>query len=145
MNKITLVLAESGRDIARCFPVMAQLRPHLVEAEFVARVRRTFAENYRLAFLADEAGVVRSVAGFRIMDLLYSGRTAYVDDLVTDGDSRSRGHGDRLFDWVVAQARSLGCAEFSLDSGTQRIDAHRFYLRKRMKIACFHFSLSLPA
>ena len=143
MTKITLALAESDTDIARCFPVMAQLRPHLVEADFVARVRRMSAENYQLAFLADDAGVVRSVAGFRLMEKLHSGRTLYVDDLVTDATSRSRGHGDRLFDWLVARARALGCDEFSLDSGTQRVDAHRFYLRKRMKIACFHFSLPL--
>jgi GNAT superfamily N-acetyltransferase len=77
------------------------------------------------------------------MEMLYSGRTLYVDDLVTDAASRSRGQGDRLFDWLVARARARGCEEFSLDSGTQRVDAHRFYLRKRMKIACFHFSLPL--
>jgi hypothetical protein len=31
-----------------------------------------------------------------------------------------------------------------LDSGTQRVEAHRFYLRKRMKISAFHFALPLP-
>jgi GNAT superfamily N-acetyltransferase len=145
MNQPTVALAESDSDIARCFPVMAQLRPHLVECDFVARIRRIGAEGYHLAFLADDAGVVRSVAGYRVRDLLYSGRTLYVDDLVTDAASRSRGYGDRLFDWLVAQARALGCDAFSLDSGTQRVDAHRFYLRKRMKISCFHFSLPLKS
>lgn len=58
---------------------------------------------------------------------------------MTDSAVRSRGHGDRLFDWLVAHA----CVHFSLDSGTQRVDAHRFYLRKRMRISCFHFELPL--
>jgi GNAT superfamily N-acetyltransferase len=138
-----IALAETDADIARCFPVMHQLRPHLVEAEFLTRVRQQQRENFQLAFAADAAGTVRSVAGFRIMEMLFSGRTLYVDDLVTDAAVRSQGFGDKLFDWLVAHARTRGCAMFSLDSGTQRVDAHRFYLRKRMKIASFHFSLPL--
>ena len=137
-----LALAETDADIAACFPVMSQLRPHLVAGEFVGRVRRMIPGGYRLGYLAD-AGAVRSVAGFRIMDLLFSGQTLYVDDLVTDASARSNGYGDKLFDWLVAHARAAGCDHFSLDSGTQRVDAHRFYLRKRMKIASFHFALPL--
>lgn len=138
-----IALAETDAAIARCFPVMVQLRPHLDAANFVVRIRRQQTQNYQLAFATDDTGEVRSVAGFRVMEMLHSGRTLYVDDLVTDAAVRSQGHGDRLLDWLVAHARSLDCDEFSLDSGTQRVDAHRFYLRKRMKIASFHFSLRL--
>jgi GNAT superfamily N-acetyltransferase len=143
MSQSRIALAESDADIARCFTVLVQLRPKLVEAEFVARVRSMAAENYRLAFLADESGSVRAVAGFRLMNMFHGGRVCYVDDLVTDSASRSQGHGDQLMDWLVAQARSLGCDSFTLDSGTQRTEAHRFYLRKRMNISCFHFELPL--
>jgi GNAT superfamily N-acetyltransferase len=143
MNPSTIAHAETDADIARCFPVMFQLRPQLIEADFVSRIRRMQKESYQLAFLSDADGVVRSVAGFRRMEMLHSGITLYVDDLVTDAATRSRGYGDQLLDWLVTRARSEGCDEFSLDSGTQRVDAHRFYLRKRMKIASFHFSLRL--
>ena len=137
-----IALAESDSAIQRCFAVIAQLRPHLHSSEFVARVRNQEREGYRLAFL-EENGVVRSVAGFRPMTTLYAGTTLYVDDLVTDAAARSQGYGDRLFVWLVKHARSLGCDTFHLDSGTQRVDAHRFYFRKRMRIACFHFELPL--
>ena len=143
MNSSTIALATSDSDIARCFPVMVQLRPQLAQADFVGRVQRMRSQGYQLASLRDDAGLVRSVAGFRQMDMLFSGKTLYVDDLVTDSASRSQGHGDRLFDWLLDWARKEGCDEFSLDSGTQRVDAHRFYLRKRMKISSFHFSLPL--
>jgi GNAT superfamily N-acetyltransferase len=143
MTPSTITLAETDAHIARCFPVMVQLRPQLIEAEFVSRIRRMQNESYNLAFLSDANGTVRSVAGFRRMDMLHSGTTLYVDDLVTDAATRSQGYGDQLLDWLVNRARSEGCDEFSLDSGTQRVDAHRFYLRKRMKIASFHFSLRL--
>jgi GNAT superfamily N-acetyltransferase len=124
---------------------MAQLRPHLVEQEFLPRVRRMQQGSYQIAFVEDSERAVRCVAGFRTLDLLHSGKTLYVDDLVTDANSRSHGFGDQLIDWLVARARSDGFEEFSLDSGTQRVDAHRFYLRKRMKISSFHFSLPLKS
>jgi len=143
MTQTRIRLAETDADIARCFPVMSQLRPHLIEAEFVSRVRTQQKENFHLAFAVDETDTVRSVGGFRIQHTLFSGKTCYVDDLVTDGTHRSKGYGDQLFDWLVAKARELGCHHFSLDSGTQRVDAHRFYLRKRMVISAFHFQLPL--
>ena len=57
--------------------------------EFAGRVEAQQAQGYRLAFLEDEGAVV-AVAGFRVMDMLATGRTLYVDDLVTDEAWRSR-------------------------------------------------------
>jgi hypothetical protein len=85
-------IADSDEDIRRCFPVMHHLRPHLIEDEFVPRVRRMHSNGFHLAFL-EEDGVVRAVAGYRYLDLLFSGMTLYVDDLVTDPERRSSGHG----------------------------------------------------
>jgi len=142
MSSIHLALAESDADILRCFPVMLQLRPHLVEAAFVARVRRMQTEGFLLARL-EEDGAVRAVAGYRYHEKLFSGRTLYVDDLVSDPAQRSRGHGARLLTWLAAQARARDCDVLELDSGVQRFDAHRFYFRERMKISSYHFIRSL--
>ncbi len=122
---------------------MAQLRPHLLEREFVARVRRQNQQGgYTLAWVED-GGAVKSVAGFRISESLFYGRFLYVDDLVTDEGSRSKGYGETLFDWLADHAKSKGCQALALDSGVQRFAAHRFYLRKRMDILCHHFALKL--
>jgi GNAT superfamily N-acetyltransferase len=127
----------------RCFPVMAQLRPHLKESEFLDRIRRQGRDSgYALAFL-EEDGSVHSVAGFRVSESLYYGRFLYVDDLITDESSRSKGQGGQLFDWLVAYAKKAGCDALALDSGVQRFAAHRFYLKKRMDILCHHFALKL--
>jgi len=136
-------LAETDADLQRCFPVMHQLRPHLAADGFVARIRGMEREGFRLALLEDDAGTVRAVAGFRVQDMLAHGRTLYVDDLVTDDQARSRGHGATLLRWLVARAQAAGCHQFSLDSGTHRRDAHRFYFRERMHIASYHFALPL--
>jgi GNAT superfamily N-acetyltransferase len=142
-TQVVIALATSDEDIRRCFPVMLDLRTHLMDAEeFLRRVRHQFTEGYELVFLTD-AGEVRAVSGFRIFSSLADGRVMHVDDLVTDGTQRSRGYGDRLFDWLVARARAGKCDRVRLDSGVQRYAAHRFYLRKRMSIVAHHFVLEL--
>ena len=135
-------IATTPEEIDRCFPVMSQLRPLLVAGEFFARVHAQQAEGYQLAFLEYQNAIV-SVAGFRLQNMLSSGKTLYVDDLVTDAAARSQGHGEAMLQWLIALAREADCDTFSLDSGTHRQDAHAFYLRERLRITSFHFSLSL--
>ncbi|KPC91164.1 GCN5 family acetyltransferase, partial [Streptomyces sp. NRRL F-6602] len=63
----------------------------------------------------------------------------YVDDLVTAEAARSTGAGRELVAYLEDRARELDCRVLDLDSGTQRTDAHRFYLRERFSISAFHF------
>ena len=135
-------LAQTPEEILRCFRVMAHLRPYLLEAEFVGRVQAQQEQGYRLAYLEDEGAPV-AVAGYRVMEVLSTGRTMYVDDLVTDETRRSRGYGKAMLDWLQARAREGGCETFSLDSGTHRHDAHAFYFRERMRVTSFHFAKKL--
>ncbi len=135
-------IASSDRDIARCFAVLSELRPHLQESTFVAMVRDMETQGYRLVFIED-GGAVVAVAGYRIFTSLVMGRNLYVDDLVTSDKARSKGYGKALMDWLRDFARESGCAYLHLDSGTQRHRAHRFYLREGMDIASFHFSEKL--
>ncbi len=125
------------------WPVVRQLRPHLDEAGFLARVAQQRAEGYRVVALCDEAGVCVAFAGFRLASMLARGKALYVDDLVTADGTRSRGHGARLLRWLVAESRRLGCERLHLDSGVQRHAAHRFYLRHGFDISAHHFGLAL--
>jgi GNAT superfamily N-acetyltransferase len=138
----TIQIATTPAEVDRCFAVMSQLRPALIAAEFASRVQAQQAEGYQLAFL-EHNGAVVSVAGFRIQNMLSSGKTLYVDDLVTDAAARSQGHGEAMLQWLIALARDAGCNSFSLDSGTHRQEAHAFYLRHRLRITSFHFHLPL--
>ena len=121
---------------------MRELRPHIPAIDFAARVFNQQKEGYQLVYLELD-GVVRSVAGFRILSLLFSGSTLYLDDLVTHDSDRSRGFGAALFDWLVAYAKEQGCEYLTLDSGVQRFAAHRFYLNQGMDITSHHFQLKL--
>ena len=134
--------ADDPATLRAAWPVVAQLRPHLDEGAFLAQALRQQAEGWRATVLL-EGGVVRAFAGWRVQEMLAHGRLLYVDDLVTDSTARSAGHGKALLDWLKAQATALGCRSLQLDSGTQRIDAHAFYLRERLRIVSFHFSGAL--
>ncbi len=137
-----IVLAATPEQVGRCCAVMRELRPHIKAIDFASRVLHQQSEGYQLALLETD-GAVRSVAGFRILNLLFSGRTLYVDDLVTRDSDRSRGYGAALFEWMVDYAREQTCDYLSLDSGVQRFGAHRFYLRRGMDITSHHFQLKL--
>jgi GNAT superfamily N-acetyltransferase len=135
--------AKSGKEIARCYPVMRELRTHLsTPDEFVERVQRQQKDGYRIVYL-EAGGKIRAVAGYRLSESLFAGRFLYVDDLVTSAKDRSAGFGGQLFDWLVRFARAQKCQHLELDSGVQRFDAHRFYLMKRMSISSHHFTLKL--
>lgn len=141
---VLIQLATTPAQIARCFPVMQQLRPHFEQDGFVEQVTRQQEQGYRLAAIEAD-GEVRAVAGYRFIETLAWGRIMYVDDLVTDDAERSQGWGGRLLDWLIETAREEGCQQFHLDSGVQRFGAHRFYLMKRMQITCHHFALNLDS
>lgn len=130
--------AVTDQDIADCFEVMAELRPHLDRATFVPLVRSMEAEGFRLACIRNGGRVV-AVAGYRISINLFCGRNLYVDDLVTAETERSQGHGRTLLDWLRGVAREHGCRWLHLDSGVQRKRAHQFYLREGLELSSYHF------
>lgn len=134
--------ARSDLDIAQCFPVMVQLRPHLDPAEFVSRVQRQQQVGYHLVYLEVDAAV-QAIAGFRIFETLAHGKVLYIDDLVTDVSAHGNGYGSALIDWLIQYARSQDCASLQLDSGVQRSQAHRFYFGRDMTITAFHFAIQL--
>jgi GNAT superfamily N-acetyltransferase len=135
-------IAETDSEIARCFDVMVQLRPHLQRAGFVAEIRRLQQDGFQLAYHEVDGQVV-AVTGFRISSNLHLGRHLYVDDLVTDAAQRSHGYGGVLLDWLTQRAIEASCAHLHLDSGIQREGAHRFYLSHGLALTSFHFDRPL--
>lgn len=131
----------SDEEIISTFEVMNQLRTHVPKDQYLERVRRQHqVGQYNLvAVIEDDA--VRCVAGYRFVECLAWGKFVYVDDLVTDGNARSNNCGKQIMSWLANEAKENGCDQLHLDSGVQRHAAHRFYLRERMDITCYHFAM----
>lgn len=133
--------ATTDSEIIACYPVMRELRPHIVQDQFLSRVRHQEKTGYRLAFVEASDGLV-AVAGFRVGENLAWGRFLYVDDLVTLPSQRSKGFGTHLLSWLREFAGKEGCGQIHLDSGVQRKAAHRFYEREGLSISSFHFVIA---
>jgi len=139
-----LRLAETDADVRRCFPVLRELRPHLIDKDdLVARVQTQRAQGYKLAFAETATGTVASVAGFRLVQNLAWGRVLYIDDLATLSTARGLGLASALMRALILHAQALGCDAIHLDSGHARHDAHRLYLNHGFRITSHHFALAL--
>lgn len=148
-QQIAEVLEIAAGDTARTYAAFCVLRagrPVMasVEAftEWIDQHQRP--EGYRLvaACLPDMQDAV-AAAGFRVQHQLSRARLLYVDDLVTLPGYRLSGYAAQVFAWLVEEARRLGCEQLHLDSGHQRHDAHRFYLKHGMVMNAHHFSLAI--
>ena len=140
----TLVDLEPGdpRLEADVLPVLRELRPHLTAASFAAVYERGYPQGLRfMAAYLD--GRCVGVAGWRIVANTSTLLKLYVDDLVTTEGARSQGVGRELLIELAQRAQAAGCSVLDLDSGVQRADAHRFYMREGLTISSFHFSRSL--
>ena len=122
-----------------------QLRPHL-PVEYARRMKEVFVGGGEMAVAVgaqgdevDEGEQVRGLCVFRVVDRTVNGRELYCDDLVSDESKRSIGVGHALVAYMEALARERGCNVFTLDSGTQRQQAHKFYFREGFTVTAFHF------
>src|SRR5688572_23780766 len=135
-------------ETALAYPAMLLLRPAIgSEEDFVRRVNKTQRpEGYRLiGAFADGDSSAAAVAGFRLVHHLAWGDVLYCDDLSSRPEFRRQGHASNLLDWMIEEARRLGCTQFHLDSGVgiDRQAAHRLYMNKGMRISSHHFQLDL--
>ena len=142
VREIRIRRLNSKPALKAAFGVMVELRPHLDLQGFLELVATMRDEGYQLAGLY-ENGLIKAVAGYRVLTMLVRGRSLYVDDLVTTASLRGKGYGSQLIDWLVAEAGRLRCNEFHLDSGVQRFGAHAFYFARGMHIASYHFARGL--
>lgn len=119
-------------------PVLQELRPHLTPDVLEQVLRDGTPQGLRFT-AAFRDGTCLAVAGWRIVVNTSTLRKLYVDDLSTTSTARSTGVGGALLAELRNRARLEGCYVLDLDSGVQRHDAHRFYLRERMDITSHHF------
>jgi GNAT superfamily N-acetyltransferase len=124
-------MVELGREVGS---------PH----DFAIRVDRELRpEGYRLIGVFEGEEQAAATAGFRTRHDLVHGRHLFIDDLATRAAFRRRGHASAMLDWLKAEARRQGCLYLTLESGVNRHDAHRLYLRHGMDITSYHVKLRI--
>ena len=127
--------------LSQAEPVLRQLRPH-IEQNYAEKMQRVFAGGGQMCVVVKNSAVV-GVAVFRVFEHTFNNIAFYVDDLITDEAHRSMGVGHALIAYLEQEARALGCTCISLESGTHRTMAHKFYFREGFVIPSFSFRKSL--
>lgn len=125
----------------RAESVHRQLRLTL-PPDYARRMQEIFVAGAEMAIVV-EGDAVRGVCVFRMLNNTSSGLALYCDDLVADETTRSTGVGRAMIAYMEAIARERGCHVFTLDSGTQRQKAHKFYFREGFTVTAFHFAKPL--
>jgi GNAT superfamily N-acetyltransferase len=97
----------------------------------IRRLEAVIAKDRSVVLVADEN---ETLVGFATVYLdivsVRFGQRAWVEDLAVAPNRRSTGIGKALLDAAKSWARDQGAARLELESGSGRIDAHRFYERE---------------
>lgn len=133
-----VVTATAQEDLQLCEAVILELRPHLKGKNLWEQYRKQSEESYQILYVRENEKAVAFI-GYRTLNMLYSGKTLYIDDLCTLPESRGKGYAGMLLDKVFAIAKANNCDTVSLDSGHHRYTAHRLYLNKGFDIVDHHF------
>jgi len=108
------------------FPIINQLRTDITETEYLMLLREMQKDGYKLVALFNNDKIV-SLAGVSWRTNFYNKRHLFIYDLVTDSEHRSFGYGEKLLSYIHKWAKEQGASYVALESGVQRIEAHRFY------------------
>ena len=89
------------------------------------------ASHIQLVVAEDEDGAVIGCLQLCILPGLSSqgASRGLIEDVRVAAHCRSRGVGEKIVQWAVAEARAKGCALVELLTHNTRIDAQRFYAR----------------
>jgi GNAT superfamily N-acetyltransferase len=135
-NIIQLV---QDKEFHKCWLLVRELRPHVSQQEFVKAISEMRHEGYTPVFIQEGEEIV-AYAGFREMQMLFSGKIIYIDDLVTAPIHRGKGYASRLLDHIIEIAKSKNLKGVHLDSGYLKNEAHRLYLNKGFILRAHHFA-----
>ncbi|WP_143310909.1 GNAT family N-acetyltransferase [Chitinophaga vietnamensis] len=142
----TVHYATDDAALEACKDVILVLRPHIAAERLIPMIKEMQEEDgYQLVYVtADEdPSKVAAVAGFRHMHKLHSGRTIYIDDLVTSPHHRNKGYAALLLDHVHNLAKKQGVDNLQLDSGHALAPAHKLYFKQGYYISAHHFTQKL--
>lgn len=127
---VVLRHAHSKEELAACFPIAMQLRPHLKSVDaWVERATDMATEGYRV-LAAWDGDQVLAMAGYRIMENLIHDHFLYVDDLVTSEGDRGKGLGSTLLTELSAIGVDEYCGRLVLDTAATNERARHFYKRE---------------
>ena len=126
VGAIVAMLADDPLGSAR-----ERLEDPLPASYFRAFEALEHASHIQLVVAEDEDGAVIGCLQLCILPGLSSqgASRGLIEDVRVATHCRSRGVGEKIVQWAVAEARAKGCALVELLTHNTRVDAQRFYAR----------------
>ena len=126
-------------DIAILIPALLELRTNRTEAELYNLLKIQLSSGEYQVYYIGNSTMAFAVAGVRTLNFLHSGKTLYIDDLITHSSYRNQGFGSQLLDFIKQFVKENNYEHLSLDSCFQRKEAYRLYLNAGFEVASLHF------
>ena len=101
-------------------------------AQAQRRLARAIESDTAAVLVAEASGAaVGLCTAYLDLDSVRFGSRCWVEDLVVDPEQRGGGAGAALLDAAAEWARAQGATHLELDTGLARVDAQRFYERRK--------------
>lgn len=127
------------KEYLNAYNILVQLRTDITKESYLYLLKEMKKDGYMLFGLYKDKELV-SLVGFSLRVNFYNKRHVFVYDLVTDIKYRSLGYGEELLNFVDKWAKENNTEYVALESGIQRVEAHKFYEKKLSYIKwCFSF------
>lgn len=126
------------------FQLHQQLRPAITDFDYYTKqIQTMLSEGAKLILARNEQGQLAALALYRMHHNTYQHKLCFLEDLVVNEQVRDTGVGTQVITYLEQHASKQGCHYLSLDSGTFRTRAHKFYYMNNYIADCFHFSKKL--
>lgn len=114
---------------------------HLLPAAYYAAFERVERDPNLTLVVAESEGRVVGCLQLAVLAGISSqgGVRGLLEDVRVAADCRSRGIGEQLVQWAIAEAKARGCNLVELLTHSSRVDAQRFY--KRLGFTASHVGM----
>jgi len=119
--------------------IIQELYPTMTKEKYSSDLNDMIGNNRYGQLAAFVDGACVGIAGFWIGTKLWCGKYLEIDNLVIAKNQRSKGIGEKLFEYFNNMAIREGCTLMALDSYTSNFKAHKFFYNQGFSPKGFHF------
>jgi GNAT superfamily N-acetyltransferase len=136
MNAISIRVI-SKENILSIIPLLEKLNDKTPNKILIDRVLEMSSQNYECIGLY-QSDMLIGICGLWYSTRHYIGKTAEVDHVIIESNSRNKGLGRLFFVWIYKYLKEKGCDATELNTFVDNKKSHRFYVNEGYDIYGFH-------
>src|ERR1051326_5758570 len=122
---IRIVELKTFEEMIPMHSLLIQLSRAVTKVAYRRMLKEMLANGYRM-IAAFEKNKCVGIAGFWINTKFYCDKYIEPDNVVIDKNSRSKGVGKLLINWLYDEGKKNGCRTMLLDAYVENLPAHHF-------------------